>query len=227
MIVFGTAISDWTTYEEIGLLSIERVTEPDSLVLTRVGHNSIQRPYNEMMEEAVAQPDLEALVLLHQDLELTDDSLLRRIRPLFDDPRVGLVGLLGGRDLKPHLTWSTGSRFGTARVPGIIDRFHSTGSFEVEGVDGALLAIAPWVVRYIRFGEALTGSFHGYDADFSHRVRAAGGRVVCNDVPCIHHMGRSASWKDDSEVAIRSAKALSSAWDAELQPREWGPAFLL
>lgn len=219
MIVFGTAVSDWAIYEEAALPGIERAAEPDSLALTRTGL-SIADAYNEMMIEAAGQPDLEALVLLHQDLELTDDSLPRRVRPLFGDPRVGLVGSLGARNVTLHLWLASRELYGSVVATGI-ERHFTTGAQEVEGVDGALLVLAPWGVRALRFGEMPGVPFHGYDADISLRVRAHGGTVLCDDIPHFHH--RVA--KDDFGAQRQAGVELARMWDPVLRPREWGPSF--
>src|SRR4029077_16990172 len=105
---------------------------------------------------------------------------------LFRDPRTGLVGSLGARNVTLHLWLASRELYGTVAAPGIERRF-STGSQQVEGVDGALLGLAPWVVRGLRFGEAPAGGFHGYDVDISLRIRGHGGRVVCDDIPYFHH----------------------------------------
>jgi hypothetical protein len=231
VIVFGTAIGNRAKYEAYALPGIERVAEPDSLILTREGYDSIQQPYNEMMDEAAALPELEGLVLLHDDLELIDNPL-PRIRELFRDPRVGSVGVAGARGIEFHLVPSSTNLFGRmdlrildeakAKVQ-ILERF-SVGSFEVEGVDGVMLALAPWVVRSIRFGEALADCFHGYDADIAQRIRVAGGRVICDDIEHVHYM--SPGIRKDSDASYRrSARTLSAAWDPERQPHEWAPAF--
>jgi hypothetical protein len=139
MIAFGVAIGDHSTYEDVALPGLERAVEPDSTILTRSGHDTIQRPYNEMMDEAAVLPDLEALVLLHQDLELTDDSLPRRVREVFADRRVGLTGPLGGRVSKPHCWLWPDEAYGTVD-PAVLAPV--TGSREVDVVDGALLVLA-------------------------------------------------------------------------------------
>ena len=180
-------------FRTVALPGVEGVAEPDSQVWVREGYDSIQRPYNEMLDRASKLDDLEALILVHQDLELLDDSLIDRVRPLLAEPRVGLIGLFGGRDIPAH-TWSeTADRYGRSMTPTIAIH-HSRGAHEVEVVDGALLVIAPWVVRMVRFDERLARDFHGYDVDFSLRVRAAGGRVICSDIPYLHQMSRP--WTD-------------------------------
>jgi hypothetical protein len=222
VIAFGCAVSDRDQFDGIGLRSIRRVAEPVSAIITRSGHDSIQRPYNEMLDEAAGLDGLEALVLLHQDMELRDGSLPARARALLAEPRVGLVGVLGGRDVPLHCWWETDDLYGRACTP-LVEVHHSTGAHEVEVVDGALLVIAPWVVRSIRFSERLAPDFHGYDVDLCLRVRAAGGRVVCSDVPYFHHMRKP--WADGDQC-MRAGLALTRMWGDGLHPREGIPAFV-
>lgn len=203
--------------------SLERVREADSHLLVRSGYDSIQRPYNEILDETAALPDLEGVVLIHQDMELTDASLLERLRPLLAEPRVGVVGLLGGRGVPPHAWWEAEELFGTSRTP-LVEQRHSHGPHEVEVVDGALLALAPWVVRELRFDEALAADFHGYDVDLCLQVRAAGGRVICDDIPYMHHMSRP--WADGEQYA-RAGRILARRWGRELDPRERIPSWSL
>lgn len=221
MIVFGTAISSPPGYERIALPGIERAAEPDSAILTRSGYDSIQQPYNEMMDEAAALPGLEALVLLHQDLELTDDSLPRRARKLFADPCVGLAGPLGGRLSKPHSWLRPDIAFGSVD-PGAARR-EVVGSEEVDAIDGALLILAPWAVRGLRFGLGLSELFHGYDVDIGLRVRACEGKVLCHDFPC-HHRRQI---KDDYEGQRRAGIALARMWYPPLRPQAWAASFQL
>jgi hypothetical protein len=223
VIVFGTAVTDSAAYKRIALPGIERVAEEDSIVLTRTGYDSIQRPYNEMMDEVASTAGLEALVLLHQDLELVDRDLPMRTRRVFADPRVGLLGALGGRAARLHCWLVPDQVFGFALGPDHMDQELrlTTGPHEVDGLDGALLILAPWVVRSIRFGESPAGHFHGYDVDLSARVRAAAGRVICEDIVCRHHMER----KYDFDEQQAAGMALAQMWDPTLRPREWEPAF--
>ena len=112
MFVFGVAITDREVYDRVARVGIERAAEPDSVVLTRTG-DSIQGAYNSMMEEAAKLPGLEALVLMHQDLKLTDGSLPERMRSAFRDPSVSLVGPLGGWSAKLHRWLSADGTVGT------------------------------------------------------------------------------------------------------------------
>lgn len=222
VIAFGTAVAGEGSYEQLALPGIERARETDSLVLTRTDL-PIARAYNEILEEAAAVPGLEGVVLLHQDLELSDDSLPARLRSLFRDRSVGLVGPLGARGATPHL-WLGPEKemYGVVSSPTLERRF-STGPHEVDGIDGALMVLAPWAVRGVRFGEPPERAFHGYDVDVSLRVRALGGRVICDDIPYFHHRRP----KHDYEAQRRAGIALGWAWDAKLRRREWAPSFRL
>ena len=223
MLAFGTAVSDRATYEEVALPAIRRVAEPDSAVLARSGR-LLHDAYNEIMDEAAAMPGLEALILLHQDLELRDGDLPRRVRRAFADPRAGLLGALGGRMTRLHRWLAPDRAFGFAIGPGpagLRDPRISVGPHEVDVIDGALIVAAPWVVRGIRFAEPPGERFHGYDVDISCRVRARGGTVVCEDIPCRHHTTLKADYEDQRLAGI----GLARAWDQALRPPEWLSAF--
>jgi hypothetical protein len=220
VIAFGTAVTDGAAYATMALPGIERAAEADSLVLTREGHGSIQRACNELLEEAAERSDLEALILLHQDLELRDDTLLARLRPLLADPRVGLLGLAGGRGLR-SLAWWESDLYGAAYVPAQSTRF-SRGSFEVDVVDGVLLVLAPWAVRMLRFDEAFAADFHGYDVDIALQVRSVGGRVIATDVEYFHHWLKDPA--EDRASWVRNAVRLQRKWDRGLWPAAWSGA---
>lgn len=218
MIAFGAAVTDRATYERIALPGIRRAAEPDSAILTRHDRDSIQRPYNEMLDEAAALPGLEALVLPHQDVELLDDSLPERVRQVFADPQVGLVGPLGGVGSKAHCWLWPERGYGTMN-PGL--RPPVAGSQEVDALDGALLVLAPWVVRTLRFDERLAECFHGYDVDIALRVAAHGGKVICRDIPARHRRQP----RDEHEAQRVAGVALARMWDPSIRPREWQAAF--
>jgi hypothetical protein len=93
----------------------------------------------------------------------------------------------------------------------------------VDAVDGALLVFAPWIVRTLRFGGRLAECFHGYDVDIGLRIRAHRGRVICHDIPALHHR----ELKDDFEGQQIAGVALARMWDPAIRPREWRGAFQL
>jgi GT2 family glycosyltransferase len=58
---------------------------------------------------------------------------------------------------------------------------------DVDAVDGLLLVLSPWAVRNLRFDEDRFTGFHGYDADICFQARAAGKRVVVDEIAVVHH----------------------------------------
>lgn len=218
MLAFGCATTSEQEYFACAAPTIERISEPSSLALRRHGWDSIQEPYNDMLTEAGRHRDLEALVLLHQDLSIADPHFAARVRALLAaDERVAVIGAVGARNV-PGLAWWEGDCL-TGRVetpclvPGgtVVD--HARGVREVDAIDGILIVLSAWAVRELRFDRAL-GPFDGYDADICLQARARGRRVVVGDFRGVaHHVG------DDSFHRARwtrGATALRRKWDPDL-----------
>jgi hypothetical protein len=219
MIVFGIAVSDERQFREIAAPGIERVAEADSRVIPRRYFNSIQVPYNLILDEAARIPDLEAVVLLHQDTEIVDPLLLRKVRQAFANPRVAVVAPIGGTDVR-GLAWWKGRSFGRVGAPNVsLDRtMHANVPFGwhlVEAVDGLMLVISPWAAREVRFDERFARCFHGYDIDYCFQVRERGRQCLVGPLHAIHY----GTWKP----------AQKEKWvDAELTwQRKWGAGGVL
>lgn len=213
MIAFGVAIASREKFDRWARPGIARVAEPDSLVLTRSGFDSIQEPYNELLDEAAERSDLEALVLLHEDAEIVDPDFCAKVRRALARPEVGMVGPIGGRGVD-SIAWWEGATFGRIDAPNVmVGRLcrgdFDIGSFEVEALDGLMLIVSPSIVRSVRFDERFKHVFHGYDVDFSFQVRACGKTCVVAPLDVIHY----GDWK--SEQNERWADA------AELWERKW------
>jgi Glycosyltransferase like family len=95
MIVFGSAITKPDEYARFAQPGISRAAETDSEVIAHRGDGSIFRNYNAILDRAAAYNDLEALVLVHQDAEIVDADLCRKLRDALRDPEVGVVGCVG------------------------------------------------------------------------------------------------------------------------------------
>jgi hypothetical protein len=216
MIAFGCATTDEEEYRHRAAPSIARLAEPDSLLMRRHGFDSIQAPYNEMLAEAARHADLEALVLLHQDLSIDDDDFLARVRGLLAArPEVAVIGAAGARRIR-GLAWWEGECHGRVRMPvltpGGARSVYSPGNHEVESVDGMLLVLSAWAVRELRFDPGL-GPFDGYDMDVCLQARERGGRVLVADVEVSHYVRYESFF--DRERWIRGAVALQRKWAFE------------
>ena len=216
MIAFGTAITRDELYKAIAAPGIERAAEPDALVMTRRGV-SLQRAYNDMLAEAGEHGDLEAVVLLHQDTEITDADLTAKVRSRLRDPEVAIVGAIGTSGIEA-LAWAEGAEtFGAARLELLgVERdlvgTHPGGGADVASVDGFLLVIAGWAVPKLRFDEEFADDFHGYDADICFQARARGWRVAVEPIDVVHRPHER--FLRDRDSWIRA----SMRWQ-----RKWGP----
>jgi len=164
--------------------SLERIRRPGDEVLVLRDQSSIFEAYNRVFDEARRHPDLEAVVLLHEDVELHD---LGNALALLSEPAVGVVGAVGGIG-HPTMGWWTGRAVGYA--PDSAAPLNSAlggGTHEVDTVDGLLLAFSPWAARSLRFDTEIYHGFHGYDADICSQLRSRGRKVMVGELDLFHH----------------------------------------
>ena len=191
MIAYGICIGSDERFTRCAEPGIVRAAGPDPLVLKRWGQKSLFAGYNSILDEARELPDLEALVLLHDDTELQDADFEAKVRELFSDPSIGLAGAIGASRVT-SLAWWEGERHGRASYDGSqgegprVDDF-GVETVDVDCVDGYLLVLSPWVVAHLRFDDQTFDGFDGYGVDLGFSVRRAGKRVVVSDFPLHHH----------------------------------------
>jgi hypothetical protein len=227
MIVFATSITDAAMYAKAAEHGIRRAAEPDSEILANAAAGSIFRSYNLIMDAVAGRGDLEALVLVHQDAEIASSDFCATLRDALRDPLVGVVGCVGAVGVR-SIAWWEGSvtwasfthryeELGGGELPALswtnnsLPAFAHTG--EVDTVDGFVLALAPWVVRNIRFDESL-GRLHGYDFDFCLQVRAAGRKVVTADFKAVHH--HSLELVSDPETWLAAHMRVAEKWHGRI-----------
>ncbi len=216
MLAFGCATTSAEEYFAYAAPTIERVAESDSLIMRRHGFGTIHEPYNEMLAAAGERDDLEALILLHQDLSIGDPYFAERVRALLAaDERVAVIGAAGARNVRSLAWWEGDDPAGRVEsprlVPGgsVID--HARVNREVEAVDGILIVLSAWAVRELRFDPAI-GPFDGYDVDICLQARSLDRRVVVGDFRDVAHHVRGDSFFD-RERWTRGAIAVSRKWD--------------
>jgi hypothetical protein len=184
---------------------LRRAMEPGSPFAELTTDRSIHEAYNEALEHFAAVDDLEALVLLHEDLELLDADFCARVRDALTDPSVAIVGAIGARGVR-GLAWWEGEIAGAAWEPrGIVEGGFSAP--EVDVVDGLLMVLSPWAVRNLRCDTDTFAGFHAYDVDLCFQARAAGKRVVVAELHHFHHTkggyGDVAAWQA-ADAAFRA-----------------------
>jgi hypothetical protein len=226
MIVFGVAVTRSEDYERWAGPGIDRAREPDSVVHANSSPGSIFRAYNLLLDQAAEHHDLEALVLLHQDVEIVDDDFCGKVRTTLSDPDVAIVGCVGARDARTMawwegaVTWASFTHRYYEYGGGVLPAFSMSPETErpayaqlgeVDTIDGFIMVLSPWAVRNLRFDETL-GQFHGYDFDICMQARAAGRKVVTADLKVWHH--HSLELMSDPETWIEANIRLTEKWES-------------
>ena len=194
-------------------------------VIAQASNGSIFRNYNLLLDRVAELDDVEALVLLHQDSEIVDDRFCATLRKALEDPEVALVGCAGAVGVR-SIAWWEGSptwgsfthhyeEFGGGEIPAMswdmtkMPDFARTG--EVDTIDGFVIGLSPWAIQELRFDESLGSMLHGYDFDFCLQARAAGRKVITENLRVIHH--HSLQLLGNAEEWIRAHIAVAEKWE--------------
>ncbi len=219
MIAFGASITMPGTYEAAARVGIARAAEPGSPVFAHAAAGSLARSYNLILDEAGRLEELEALVLVHQDVELLRDDVCAAVRAALRDPEVALVGAVGAVGVDGiawwdgQVTWASfafrygelgGGEYAAPAFLGPGTAPRAPG--EVESLYGLVLVLSPWAVRTLRFDEGL-GLQHAYDFDLCRQARAAGRKVVTADLPLAHHHSLDLIAEPDAWLAAHVSAA--------------------
>ena len=173
------------------------------------GQSQITRAYNKILG-AYAPDGLDAVILLHDDLELVDrDAEAKFLDALTDD--VALVGVCGGKSDKTLAWWNSETVGHQMTDSGMLDFGPRAG--DVAFIEGSAMVFSRWAVEHLRFDERYPG-FLGYD-DVCLEARQRGKRVTVVDVDTHHH----------TTVGFKSP-AIAAAWDVaeEIFQAKWWAA---
>jgi len=203
MMGYGVCVGSWE--------KLDRNVIPRTLgrpLMAWSGQTSICQTYNSILD-AYAGRDLDAVVLLHDDLEIIDpDAEAKFLAALTDG--VALVGVCGGKGDKSLAWWNSETVGHQMTDSGMIDFGPRTG--DVAFIEGSIMVFSPWAVQHLRFDQRYPG-FLGYD-DICLTARQRGKRVTVVDVDTHHH----------STIGFKSP-AIAAAWDVAeeiFQEKWWG-----
>lgn len=201
---YGTCVGSW---DKLHRNVVPRVGDRPLMALS--GQTQLTVAYNTILD-AYRGRGLDAVVLLHDDLELTDRNAETEFLAALADPDVALVGVCGGKGDKT-LAWWTSETIGHQMTDsGMLDFGTRTG--DVAFIEGSIMVFSPWAIENLRFDPRYPG-FLGYD-DVCLTAREAGKRVTVVDVDTHHH----------TTVGFKSA-AIAAAWDVAeeiFQEKWWG-----
>lgn len=200
----GTCVGSW---DKLRRNVIPRVGDRPLFALS--GQTQLTVAYNTILD-AYRGREMDAVVLLHDDLEIVDPDAEEKILKALAEPGVAIVGVCGGKGDQTLAWWESETVGRQMTDSGMLDFGPRTG--DVAFVEGSLFAFSPWAIENLRFDERYPG-FLGYD-DVCLTARAAGKRVVVTDVDTHHH----------TTVGFKSP-AIAQAWDvaeAIFQKKWWG-----
>ncbi|MCQ1957271.1 glycosyltransferase family protein [Arthrobacter sp. zg-Y826] len=186
MFVYGICIGTEKKYDSFAHPGLQKYAAGSPVILRR-GQTSIFTAYNSILDEVEGMgEDVEGLVLLHEDVELTE-SIEETLSLELADESVAVVGAIGGKGVR-SVRWSRSEEtYGYApdTFYGLND--HGRGAHDVDMVDGLLLALSPWAIKNLRFDASTFSGFHAYDADISMQARSRGKRVRVAELGLMHH----------------------------------------
>lgn len=159
-------------------------------VLTITDAKSMCAGYNEGMKAT----DAKYKIYMHQDVFIVDKYFIHKLLKIFENPDVGMVGMVGSPKLPENKVMWKGERIGKIYCNNI----YSTkmwelgtvdGDYEdVEAIDGLLMA-----TQYdLNWREDIFDKWDFYDVSQSTEYRKQGYRVVVPNMDkpwCIHYDG--------------------------------------
>jgi hypothetical protein len=223
MIAFGAAISEPEPYVRFAGPGIEGASEPGSEVLKFSAVGSIGRSYNLLLDAAAELDDLEAFVLVHPFVEITDARFCDNVRDALADPAVAAVGCLGANDVTSIAWWE-----GDVVSAPVLHHYHEHGGgerkafswtdprpapAEVQTLDGLLLALSPWAVKNVRFDESLHLGY-GFDLDYCLQLREAGHKLIAADLKVTRHL--PLELVNDRDVWVEAHVAVTRKWSGRM-----------
>lgn len=174
-------------------------------VLTASNQTSISVAYNAILD-GFRVYDLEAVILLHDDLEMIDPHTEDKVLATMElYPHAAILGVAGGG---PTMSWWNADPIGHQLTDSrLIDFGERVGLVDI--VEGSFMAFSPWAIQELRFDERY--EFLGYD-DVCLEAKRAGKRVVVADIDTHHHS--TVGYKSDGvrEMWERSEAIFNSKW---------------
>jgi Glycosyltransferase like family len=196
LILFASAMTDPEAYRRYARPGIRMAAEPGSVIHAFAAVGSVCRSYNMLLDRAALESDLEALVLVQQDVEILDPAFCDKVRRALEDPDVAVVGAVGATGVST-IAWWEGEisaapvvqryqAFGGGELPAFGWKERAPAPAEVEVVDGRLMVLSRWALDTLRFDESLQLGY-GYELDLCLKARAAGRKVTAADLRVAYH----------------------------------------
>lgn len=180
-------------YEQEALYWINRLEVPEGFsldVLSIKDAKSMTSGYNEGMKIS----DAKYKIYMHQDVMLVNNKVLKKVIKVFENKKIGMIGVVGSPQLPDDKVMWHGKRVGMIYSSNVSEtRIFCVGAIqddyaEVEAIDGLFMATQydiPW-------RDDIFDKWDFYDVSQSLEFKRAGYSVVVSkmDEPwCIHDDG--------------------------------------
>lgn len=193
-ICFITAVNDELAYEEC-LFYIDNLYIPEGYTVEKVAMRdakSICNAYNKACEKTNAKYK----VYIHQDVFIINKSFIYDILKIFNDKKVGMIGVCGAINMPLNgIWWESKSRSGKVyensggKINLLDFDFGKTQQKEVECIDGLIM-----ITQYdIWWREDFFEGWHFYDISQSREFINKGYKIITpkqQNPWCIHECGK-------------------------------------
>jgi Glycosyltransferase like family len=209
---YGCCVGSWTRYDEY----VRPKASTGLMQVTLTNQQSISEAYNVILSSVATHnfivdgktDKIDALVLLHDDLEIIDNDFERKVKEVFEDPKVAIIGVAGGYGVGSLAWWNADTVGHQLTDSGMLNFAKRTG--DVDSLEGSLLIFSAWAMQNLRFDTRFTG-FHGYD-DISMVANSRGKRVVVADIDTYHHTSLGFDSLESAELWAQADMLFRKKW---------------
>lgn len=204
---YGCCVGTWDKFHRY----VEPRIPKDRPILTASNQTSISVAYNAILD-AFKVYDLDAVILVHDDLEMIDSATEEKVlaalakRPEGYVGDVAIVGVAGGG---PSMAWWNVDPIGHQLTDSRMLKFGERREGIVSMVEGSFLAFSPWAIQELRFDERY--EFLGYD-DVCLEAWRCGNVVAVADVDTHHHSTLGYKSESVRQMWERSEEIFKSKW---------------
>lgn len=199
---YGSCVGSWDKFHRYVAPKVR-----DRPVVAISGQRSIGTAYNIILDTFSHEwhEELEAVVLMHDDLEIADPHVEEKIRAAIK-PDVAIIGVCGGG---PSMWWWNHDPIGHQITDSRLLEFGNRRHGDVDMVEGSFMVFTPWAIRKLRFDERY--EFLGYD-DVCLHARKQWMRVVVADITTHHHSTLGFKSPEVKAMWERSEEIFTSKW---------------
>jgi hypothetical protein len=204
VIGYGSCVGSWDKFAA----NVAPRTR-DRPMIALAGQPGIVTAYNTIIDAYSwpYQDELDALILLHDDLEITDPDAEAKLLAPLADPDVALVGVAGGGG--DSIYWWNHEPVGH-QLTDVMNIDFGQREGEVTLIEGSVMVLSRWTLTHLRFDPRFTG-FHGYD-EIGMQARAAGKKVVVVDVDTHHHNPMGYASEESAATCRDAARLYQEKW---------------